>query len=110
MLLDAIAPAFCMCWIGYFAYDGLVGATGIRALRELEATADREQAVVAELTAERQRLEMVARQLNPKSLDPDMAEEKIRSVLGYVEEGDLVIPREELDAILNADRRKAAGG
>jgi hypothetical protein len=29
-----------------------------------------------------------------------MVEEKIRTVLGYVAEGDVVIPREELDALL----------
>ncbi len=99
-LLDVIAPAFFTCWIGYFAYDAVVGATGYRALRTLQAEAEAQAAEVAGLTAERQRLEIVAEQLNPRSLDPDMAEEKIRAVLGYVENGDLVIPRDQLEEIL----------
>lgn len=109
-LADVILPAFFMCWIAYFSYDAIASATGLRALRDLEAKAAEKEAEVAALTAERRRLEIVARQLNPRSLDPDMAEEKIRTVLGFVEEGDIVIPRRELEALLKQAETAKAGG
>lgn len=110
LIIDVIAPTLFMCWIGYFAYDAVLGATGYRALRDLRAEAEVKAGEVAELEAERRKLEIVARQLNPQSLDPDMAEEKIRSVLGYAEEGDIVISREELDLILKDAAGRIAKG
>lgn len=99
---DLVGPAIIICWTALFAYDAVVGAMGVRALKDLEAEAAEKAAEVAALVEQRDRLERVADQLNPKSLDPDMVEEKIRTVLGYVAEGDVVIPREELDALLKA--------
>lgn len=102
LLWDLIGPAIIICWTALFAYDAVVGAMGVRALKGLKAEAAERAAEVAALEAQRDRLERVADQLNPKSLDPDMVEEKIRTVLGYVAEGDVVIPREELDALLKS--------
>lgn len=110
LIVDVVAPAFLTCWALYFAYDAVIGATGYRALSALRAEADEKSAEVADLVAERRRLEIVAEQLNPRSLDPDMADEKIRTVLGYVEEGDLVIPRDQLEEILQSARASRAGG
>ncbi|MFZ5618351.1 MAG: FtsB family cell division protein [Pseudomonadota bacterium] len=100
LVVDVIAPALFTCWIAYFAYDAMVGATGYRVLSALEAEEAAKAAEVAALTAERRRLEQIAAQLNPKSLDPDMVDEKIRSVLGYVAPGDVVVPRDQLEEIL----------
>jgi cell division protein FtsB len=110
LVVDVIAPAVFICWIGYFSYGAVVGATGVRALRTLEAEVQSKSSEVAELAAERRRLQIVADQLNPNSLDPDMAEEKIRTVLGYAEEGDLVISRDQLEEILNRAAQTKAGG
>ena len=52
------------------------------------------------LTHGRDTLAIRADLLNSKSLDPDLAEERIRAVLGYSREGDVVIPRREIDALL----------
>jgi len=107
LLLDVVAPAFFICWAVYLAYDAVVGAAGFRVLRGLEAEVAARSAEVDALAAERRRLQIVAAHLNPKSLDPDMVEEKIRSVLGYVADGDVVIPRDQLEEIL---RDAEAGG
>jgi cell division protein FtsB len=95
-----VIPAIIVCLIVLFTSHALIGTTGLRALRGLEAEAALKTAEVVALEERRDRLERVADQLNPKSLDPDMVEEKIRTVLGYVAEGDVVIPRDELDALL----------
>ena len=110
LFVDVVAPAFLTCWIFYFAYDAVIGATGYRALMALRAEAEIKSAEVADLAAERRRLEIVAGQLNPRSLDPDMADEKIRAVLGYVEGGDLVIPRDQLEEVLKSAPTAKAGG
>jgi len=110
LVIDGIAPAFFMCWIGYLAYGAVAGATGFRALLALEAEVRSRSAEVSELTAERRRLQTIADQLNPRSINADMADEKIRTVLGYVEEGDLVISRDQLEEILNRAALAKAGG
>jgi cell division protein FtsB len=107
LIVDVIAPALFTCWIGYFAYGAVVGATGLRVLTSLRAEEAQKTQEVAALLAERRRLEQVATQLNPRSLDADMVDEKVRVVLGYVEEGDIVIPRDQLDELLKS--REAAG-
>ena len=43
--------------------------------------------------------------VNRRSLDPDMLDEKIRSVLGYAAEGDIVIPRDEFERLLENARK-----
>ena len=110
LVFDVVAPAFFTCWIFYLGYDAVVGATGVRALRALEAEAQARSAEVEALTAERRRLEIVAQQLNPRSIDPDMAEEKIRTILGYVEKDDLVVPRDQLREVLENSAQSRAGG
>lgn len=107
LIADVIAPAFFACWIGYFAYGAVVGATGIRVLASLRAEEAQKAREVAGLVAERRRLAQVALQLNPRSLDADMIDEKIRVVLGYVEEGDVVIPRDQFEELLKT--QDAAG-
>ncbi len=100
LVRDIVAPALFTCWIAYFAYDAMVGATGYRVLRSLKAEAAARTVEVDALSEERRRLERLAQQLNPRSLDPDIVDEKVRSVLGYVEKDDVVIPRDQLEEVL----------
>lgn len=100
------APALLACWIAYLAYGAIAGAAGYRTLRELEAEAAKERAALAALRARREALEKRADLLNPKSLDPDMADERVRAVLGYARPGDIVVPRNELDRMLRAAKTK----
>ena len=90
-----------MCGIFYFGYSAIIGATGYRTLDVLRAEVDERAAEVRALSDKRRRLEIVARQLNPKSLDPDLVDEKIRTVLGYVDENDVVVPRDQFEEILS---------
>ena len=101
-LFDVAAPALFICWIAWLSYGAVAGSTGYRALRTLKAEVAAQSAEVDRLADKRAKLELTARQLNPRSLDPDMVDEKIRSVLGYVGEDDLVVPRDQLEEILNA--------
>jgi cell division protein FtsB len=58
-----------------------------------------------ELQARRAELEKRADLLNSKSLDPDLLDERIRSILGYSREGDVVISRRELDRLLENPKK-----
>ena len=100
-LLDIAFPALAMCLTGVLLYSAVVSDTGYRALASLRKEAEEKEAQFAELHARRIELEKRADLLNSKSLDPDLLDERIRSVLGYSREGDVVISRRELDRLLS---------
>lgn len=99
---DIIAPALFACWVAYMAYGAVAGAAGFRVLKKLEADLAAQRAELEGIEARRAALERRAKLLNPKSLDRDMIDERIRSVLGYAREGDIVIPRAEVERLLAA--------
>ncbi|MGF1543706.1 MAG: septum formation initiator family protein [Parvularculaceae bacterium] len=102
LFTDVVAPAAAACWIGIEAYSAAFGAAGYRALQTLRAEAAHEAATLADLVARREALARHAAQLNRRSLDLDLLEERSRAVLGYVRDGDIVVPRAEFDAALDA--------
>ncbi len=99
-LFDIAFPALVMCLTGVLVYSAVVSDTGYRALAALEKEAAEKEAQLDELQTRRIELEKRADLLNPKSLDPDLLDERIRGVLGYSREGDVVISRRELDRLL----------
>lgn len=101
-LFEIVLPALIVCWAAVMVYSAVASDTGYRALSSLEAELLDKTAEVDALRARRQALEKQADLLNSKSLDPDLVEERIRSVLGYSREGDVVISRRELDRLLEA--------
>ncbi len=107
LILDVVLPALAVCWTVVFALDMVGGPSGLRTLREARAEVSAKRAEVASLTARREALERTANQLNRRSLDPDMLDEKLRSVLGYAAEGEIVIPRDELERMLERARKAA---
>lgn len=104
---DVVAPALLACWVAYLGYGAIAGAAGYRVLTELKSEAAAKRAELDKIRARRLSLEKHADLLNPKSLDPDMLDERVRAVLGYVEPGDIVVPKSELDRML--DEARASG-
>lgn len=105
LFFDIVAPALIVCWTAFLAFDAVAGPTGLRALKEARAEVQAKRADVAALVARREALERTADQLNRRSLDPDLLDEKLRTVLGYAAEGDIVIPRDEFDRLLDRARK-----
>ena len=66
--------------------------------------AARKEAALAMARERRIALEKRADLLHPRALDPDMIDERIRAVLGYVQQGDIVVPRSEFERIIDAVR------
>ncbi len=99
-LITIALPTLCMCWVAFLAFEAVAGASGYRTLAAM-----REEARVVELEVDamrtrRQWLESRTHLLHSRSLDPDMVDERVRGVLGYAREGDYVIPRNELRAVI----------
>lgn len=95
-IFGIIAPALVLCWAAAMAYSAFAGSSGYGALAALEKEVEAKAEEVDLLRQRRLELEQRADQLNSKSLDPDLVDERIRSVLGYSREGDKVISRRVL--------------
>lgn len=103
---EIVFPVLVLCWAAILIYSAVAGDSGYRALGALEAELEDKVAEVDALQLRREALAKRADLLNSKSLDPDLVDERIRDVLGYSREGDIVIPRRELDAVLRAESSK----
>ncbi len=92
MAKGAAIPALCVAFMGYFAYHAFAGPSGLLAwggyTRERQALEVR----VAHLDGERRQLGQRARLLNPRKVDPDLADELVRKNLGVVRPDEIVIP------------------
>ena len=99
-IFDVLAPSFLLFWAAILVYSAVFSDTGYRRLAALESEAEALDEDVELLRARRETLEKRADLLNSKSLDPDLADERIRSILGYSRDGDVVVSRKELDRAL----------
>lgn len=77
--------------IGYFGYHALHGERGFLAWRELRRDLVVVQHVEAKLAAERTLLDRRTTLLRTDNLDPDLLEERARTLLGYGYSSDLVV-------------------
>lgn len=99
-IFDVLAPSFILFWAAILIYSAVFSDTGYRSLARLQLEAESLGEEVDLLRARREALEKRADLLNSKSLDPDLVDERIRSILGYSRDGDVVITRQELDRAL----------
>ncbi|NWG71343.1 MAG: septum formation initiator family protein [Parvularculaceae bacterium] len=102
---EVALPALFACWIAYLAYGAVAGAASYRTLRGLNAEIAAHKTELAEISARRAALQKRAELLNPKSLDPDVVDERVRAVLGYARPGDIVLPRSEIERLLEQPKR-----
>lgn len=76
---------------GYFAYHAVTGERSIVAYFRITDEIHAAKAELAQVQAERQKLEHRVSLLRPESLDPDMLDERARWSLGFVGEREVVI-------------------
>ncbi|MEO1242117.1 MAG: septum formation initiator family protein [Pseudomonadota bacterium] len=105
-IFDVLAPSCILFWAAILVYSAVFSDTGYRSLSTLQVEAETIGREVDLLRARREALEKRADLLNSKSLDPDLVDERIRSILGYSREGDIVISRRELDRALKLGGNK----
>jgi cell division protein FtsB len=81
--------------IGYFGVNAYTGDHGLRAREELDRQIGSLTSQIAEATAERESWERRVKLLKSDSVDPDMLDERARSLLDYADPRDLVLIRKK---------------
>jgi len=87
----ALLPAALFAILAYFAYHAMQGNYGLLALRDMEGELTDLRVIAAELSTERQLLEVRSAKLRPDSLDPEMLGERARDVLGFARQSEKII-------------------
>jgi cell division protein FtsB len=79
--------------IGYFGVNAYTGAHGLKAKQDLSQQMDELSKELARLRLERASWEHRVSLLRPDRLDPDMLDERARTMLDYAHANDLVLMR-----------------
>lgn len=95
LIRRAAWPAAGMLVILYFLGAAVAGENGVLAWGDYRRIKAEQGARLAQLEAERARLAHRSQLLDPAHADPDLAEELVRSQLGYVRPDEVVIPMDE---------------
>jgi len=82
---------FAALFIGYFAANAFAGNHGLRAQQDLEQQLTAMKGELAQLKAERALWERRVSLLRADRIDPDMLDERARSLVGYVDRRDLTL-------------------
>lgn len=85
--MGMILPALCL----YFAFYLLFGSYGLLAWNRVQDKLAETRIVYHELHDKRVALEADVKLMRPDSLDPDMAEEQARKMLGYMRPEEIII-------------------
>lgn len=82
---------FAALFIGYFAVNAFTGNHGLRAQADLDQQLAAMQAELATIKAERAVWERRVALLRSDRIDPDMLDERARSLIGYADPRDLTL-------------------
>ena len=82
---------FAALFIGYFAANAFTGNHGLRAQQDLEQQLTTMKGDLMQLKAERAVWERRVALLRADRIDPDMLDERARSLMGYADPRDLTL-------------------
>jgi cell division protein FtsB len=88
-----VAPILGMALTGYFAYHLVEGDRGLVAWLRLTEEIHAERVNLAKVQAERDALDLKVSNLRPDHLDPDLLDERVRTVLNLASPDEIVIMR-----------------
>lgn len=91
-LRRAILPVICILLIGYFVSHAINGPTGVIAWKGYKAdraTLEQQAAASAEARAA---IERQVKLLDPRKVDPDLADELVRKNLNVVKPDEVIVP------------------
>ena len=77
--------------IGYFAVNAFTGNRGLRAAQDLDQQMSEMKGELSRLKADRRVWEHRVSLLRSDRIDPDMLEERVRAMLDYVDQNDIVM-------------------
>ena len=85
-------PALALIVVGTFAGYAVAGPNGLLAWGGYHRDLQARKIELARLEAEKAQLRHRSALLNPKSADPDLAEEMVRDKLGLVRPDEVIVP------------------
>ena len=85
-------PALALLVVGNFAGYAIAGPNGLLAWGGYHRNLNERKVELAELKAEKARLQHRSRLLDPSKADPDIADELVRRDLGLVREDEVIVP------------------
>ena len=91
VLRQAVVPAIGGCVVAYFLYYAVQGDRGLIALKQFQGEIATAEAVLEQVRAERERLDRRAQLMRSDHLDPDMLDERARSMLNLSGQRDVII-------------------
>ncbi len=91
LLRRAAIPAACLAFIAYFGFHAMAGNSGLLAWREYRAEHAVLTAQAEKVAAQRTALERQNALLDPRHVDPDLADELVRENLGVVRPDEVVV-------------------
>lgn len=91
LLKRAIVPAVCLVLIVYLLSFAIGGPTGVLAWRGFESEQAELKTDLAVRQAEKAALEKQVQLLDPKGVDPDLADELVRKNLNVVKPDEVII-------------------
>ncbi len=91
MIRQNILAVICFCLSIYFAYHLVAGERSYLRLISLESQIEKTQDLYAQTKENRQAVEHKVVMMRPGSIDPDLLEEQVRTVLGYTRADEKVI-------------------
>jgi len=95
MIRRAALPALALLIIANFVGYAIVGANGILSWGDYRRLKSEKLVELAQLDTERARLAHRAHLLDPRSADPDLADEMVRREYGLVRPDEVIIPIKE---------------
>jgi cell division protein FtsB len=90
-LRSYVPTAILAALIFYFGFQALTGDRGLLSINARNETLESKRAELAQLTAQREELEVRARLLRDEHLSADLLDERARSLLGFADPRDYVI-------------------
>jgi cell division protein FtsB len=90
-LRSAALPAICILLIGYFVSHAVSGPTGVIAWKGYKAERARLQEQAAQSAEAKAAIERQVRLLDPRKVDPDLADELVRRNLNVVRPDEVIV-------------------
>ena len=90
-LRRAALPALCVLLVGYFVSHAISGPTGALAWRDYAVQRRQLEAQSAALTEQKAAIARQIKLLDPKGVDPDLADELVRQNLNVVKPDEVIV-------------------
>ena len=88
---QVVVPVLGIALLAYFAYHAIQGDRGLFAWMALNQQLKQTHALADAVAAQRAELENRVQRLSSASLDPDLLDERVRAMLNYARQDEVVI-------------------